>query len=218
MADGETQLGTSTEEDVENMSPALKTFICSATSTPDWCKAYKSSKTSTSIADWAKAKEDARLAAIAKAKAEEVAKAKSIADAEAKKREDKRRMEAAQNAADGSAAQLFGAKLEQEKLTARLVTDWEELLGSIDPKKLTINQVVKVREFADSGKIPEANEILAFAYANGSDDLPINLKEAYRQYAAAFLAGLKHVRSNMNRVWDKLKPEQQAALRNEFNR
>jgi len=73
-----------------------------------------------------------------------------------------------------------------------------------------------VRNFASSASLPEANEILGFAYSSGSKALPANLAEAYRQYGQAYLKGLKRVKPNLDRIWRNIPREQQLALASEF--
>jgi hypothetical protein len=211
----ETLPGEITEFEARKLSDPLKTYICSDEfNTPTWCETYRATKFGNSIAMWKKNREEQRKAREAKKAAEEkraheasVALAKKLA------------LEAAQTAAAASndpAAMAKAAKFLEEQKAEQISRAWSEFLKTADVTNLTMDQVMVVRTFAASATLPEANEILGYAYSNGSKSLPANLTEAYRQYGQAYLKGLKRVKPNLDRIWAKIPLEQQMALASEF--
>ena len=76
-----------------------------------------------------------------------------------------------------------------------------------------------MRRRAVERRDPQAMEILGFLYAEGLA-VPRDYGEAYRWYGMAFLAGERHVRANMDIVWQQLQRhdlEAAAALAREFD-
>jgi hypothetical protein len=215
----ETLPGEITEAQAERLSNPLKTFICADKySVPDWCEKYRKAKFSNSIAEWIKAREEARKALIAKKAADaKAAKEAAIALAKRKAQEAARAIAIANNdpAALAEIAKAQAAKKAEEE-AEKISKAWSEFLVGTDVANLTMDQIMVVRKFASSGNIPEANEILGFAYSNGSKALPTNLAEAYRQYGQAYLKGLKRVKPNLDRIWRSIPREQQLALASEF--
>jgi len=211
----ETLATKATGSEVEHLSPALKTFICIDQNTaPEWCKAYRAAKFGNSIARWIKAREDAKKALAAKKAAIEKAKRDAVIAEE--KRKEQAKKDAILAANNDPAAIAREAEARAKEKSKKLSSDWTTFLGTADLANLTINQVMKIREFSESDELPEANEILGFAYSTDKGAIPVNLVEAYRQYAQAFVKGLKHVKPNMDRIWKKIPKEEQAALTDEF--
>ncbi|MBT3788697.1 MAG: hypothetical protein HN725_08005 [Alphaproteobacteria bacterium] len=215
----ETLPGEITEAQAERLSDPLKTFICADKySVPEWCEKYRKAKFSNSIADWIKARDEARKALEAK-KAAEAKAAQEAAVALAKRQA----LEAAQAAAIASndpvalarAAKAQAAQKAEEE-AEKISKAWSEFMVGTDVANLTMDQIMVVRNFASSASLPEANEILGFAYSSGSKALPANLAEAYRQYGQAYLKGLKRVKPNLDRIWRNIPREQQLALASEF--
>jgi hypothetical protein len=204
-----------TGAELEQLSPALKTYICSDQNTaPDWCKAYRAAKFGNSIAKWIKAREDAEKARLAKIAA--IEKAKRDAEIAEEKRKEQAKKDAILAANNDPAAMAREAKARATEKSKKLSSDWTTFLGTTDVANLTINQVIKIREFSESADLPEANEILGFAYSTDKGAIPINLVEAYRQYAQAYVKGLKRVKPNMDRIWKKIPKEHQTTLSDEF--
>jgi len=214
----ETQQGKNLQTESQNMSSALKTFICAGEGVvPQWCQAYRAAKFSTSISDRTKARKKAIRAAEKKAAEEK----KALAD---RKALEAKRARAAKKLAEASKSESEPELTEEElKILAEIEAEkqlkaWAQFLDGVDMKNMTIDQVIIAKEFAVSNDIPEANEFLGFAYSQDSKNLSINLSEAYRQYGQAYLKGLARVKPNMDLIWKKLtKTEQQEALR-EFER
>jgi hypothetical protein len=209
-------LGTkATGAEVEHLSPALKTYICiDENAAPEWCKAYRAAKFGNSIAKWIKAREDAEKARLAKIAA--IAKAKRDAEIAEEKRKEQAKKDAILAANNDPAAIARQAEAQAKEKSNKLSNDWTAFLAKADVANLTINQVMEIREFAETGELPEANEILGFAYSSEKGAVPVNLVEAYRQYAQAYVKGLKRVKPNMDRIWKKIPKEHQTVLSDEF--
>ena len=207
-------MGGDFQSEPRNLSSALKTFICAGErAVPEWCEAYRAAKFSTSVSDNTRARK----------KAEKALKEKIAAEKKA----------LAERKALEAKLALAAKELEEKSTTKRELTEeelkvlaeieaekklkaWEEFLGGVDMKNVTIDQVIKAKEFVTSDDRAEANEFLGLAYSQGSKNLAVNLSESYRQYGLAYLKGLKHVKPKMDVIWPKLSPDEQTAVLEEF--
>jgi len=71
---------------------------------------------------------------------------------------------------------------------------------------------------AESNAHPKANEILGFAYTNGSGVVGKSKVKAYRQYGIAYLKGLVRVKPNMDVLWKQFSRSEQFSLVHEFKK
>ena len=87
-----------------------------------------------------------------------------------------------------------------------------------DFTSLTADKLELLIEMAGSDSHPEANEILGFAYTNGSGVVGKSKVKAYRQYGIAYLKGMVRVKPNMDVLWKKFSKSEQYSLVHEFKK
>ena len=203
-----------TRDEARELSSPLKTFICLGERIkPDWCEEFRKSKLTVrvkpkppepkkkdinfGIMDFASIYQPDLVSEM------EAIEAEAIALAEAKERE------------------IAEAKQREEELKAKEESIREKefriFLGKGDYSRLTSDELEMLTELAENKGNAEANEILGFAYINGSGVVGKSKVKAYRQYGIAYLKGLTRVKPNMDLLWKQFTKSEQFALIHEFN-
>ena len=194
-----------TREESKSLSSPLKTFICLGERIkPDWCKEFRKSKLV------------ARKKPVPEPTQEELRKAATSAAARGKL----------------DAQMFFGhpdfvgvSPVPDVEIALPVVPEetedekaWKVFVGKGNFKNLKDAEAELLARIAESGKYPEANEVLGFAYINGSGVVGKSKVKAYRQYGIAYLKGMARVKPNMDMLWKKFTRSEQLALIHEFKK
>ncbi|MBT4019210.1 MAG: hypothetical protein HOE62_14755 [Alphaproteobacteria bacterium] len=187
-----------TKEDAAELSGPLKTFICLGERlVPDWCGDYLDFKLNAKVrVENVVSKENAATGPLTFE--QEIALQPDFLDIP----ED---------------VAVVPPKPEVVQATAR-EREWKVFLGAGNFTGLTVENLELLIEMANSNSHPEANEILGFAYTNGSGVVGKSKVKAYRHYGIAYLKGMVRVKPNMDVLWKKFSKSEQFSLVHEFKK
>jgi hypothetical protein len=197
------------KEEAKSLSGPLKTFICLGERlTPDWCEAYRNSKLVPRPRPKPKKKpEPAEIIEIETAAYPP--EDSIVTDLDTKDIPDLIEIEIEETVA----VEDQGTPEEIQRKE-----DWKIFTGTGDYQRLSAGNVELLQEMAESGKNPEAYEILGYAYTVGSGVIQKSKVKAYRNYGKAYLMGLMRVKPNMDVLWKLFTKSEQYALQHEFKR
>ena len=196
-----------TKEEAQNLSSALKTFICLGERlAPDWCEDFRNFKLTPRkpVVD------------LAEKSAADVKSGPQSLEQQIANQPD---LENIPSTTEAEVVKVVALKVVEPVIveTPR-EKEFKAFLGTGNFTKLTAEQLELVVEMAVSNSHPKANEILGFAYTNGSGVVGKSKVKAYRQYGIAYLKGLVRVKPNMDVLWKKFSRSEQFSLVHEFKR
>jgi hypothetical protein len=190
-----------TKEEAAELSGPLKTFICLGERlVPSWCEDYLDFKLKAKVrVEEVASKTDAPSGPLTYL--QEIENQPDLIDTP----------EDVVDEVVETAKALVAQKTAREK-------EWDAFLDNGDFTSLTADKLELLIEMAGSDSHPEANEILGFAYTNGSGVVGKSKVKAYRQYGIAYLKGMVRVKPNMDVLWKKFSKSEQYSLVHEFKK
>ena len=196
-----------TKEEAQNLSSALKTFICLGERlAPDWCEDFRNFKLTPRkpVVDLAE-KSASNGNEGSQSLEQQIANQPDLENISA-------------------TTEPVEIKVVAPKVVEPVIVEtprekeFKAFLGTGNFTKLTAEQLELVIEMAESNAHPKANEILSFAYTNGSGVVGKSKVKAYRQYGIAYLKGLVRVKPNMDVLWKQFSRSEQFSLVHEFKK
>jgi len=196
-----------TKEEAQNLSSALKTFICLGERlAPDWCEDFRNFKLTPRkpVVDLAE-KSASNGNEGSQSLEQQIANQPDLENISA-------------------TTEPVEIKVVAPKVVEPVIVEtprekeFKAFLGTGNFTKLTAEQLELVIEMAESNAHPKANEILGFAYTNGSGVVGKSKVKAYRQYGIAYLKGLVRVKPNMDVLWKQFSRSEQFSLVHEFKK
>jgi hypothetical protein len=187
-----------TREEAASLSSPLKTFICLGERLkPDWCTEFRNSKL--------------------------VARVRVVEESDETRKADgplsmEQELENQPDLMDTPEVVIVEVKKVVVPEKSAREKEWDEFRDAGNFAKLTEKNVELLLEMAESNSAAEANEILGFAYINGSGVIGKSKVKAYRQYGIAYLKGMTRVKPNMDLLWKKFTKSEQFALIHEFKK